>query len=257
MDLIRVFPRRTNWTPTDDLSFVGEPPLFRPEEMPVKISITFSWDIKEGERLKRSWSRFYRDVQLGGPALDDRAYDFTPGLFVKAGITFTSRGCPRNCPWCVVPKLEGKIRELPIQPGNIVADNNLLACSRGHIEAVFEMLGNQKGIDLQAIDSRLLQQWHVDQIKKLKIKALWVACDTNGAYKNLERTQEGIRMSTDEMIQAMEIIGALLRSKPEIIEAIIARLKEADKMEAEKNDISKSYCEARKKIIKGRKNEQA
>jgi hypothetical protein len=25
--MIRVFPRRTKWTPTDELAFVGDPPL--------------------------------------------------------------------------------------------------------------------------------------------------------------------------------------------------------------------------------------
>lgn len=65
MDLIRVFPMRTAWTPTDDLAFIGDPGLFRPPEMPVKISVTFTWDIPEAERLLRSWSVYYSDVQKG------------------------------------------------------------------------------------------------------------------------------------------------------------------------------------------------
>ncbi len=49
--MIRVFPRKTAWTPTDELAFVGDPPLFRPPEQPVMVSVTFTWDIPEGERL--------------------------------------------------------------------------------------------------------------------------------------------------------------------------------------------------------------
>ena len=30
---------------------------------------------------------------------------------VEAGIGFTTRGCVRNCPFCVVPKKEGKLRK--------------------------------------------------------------------------------------------------------------------------------------------------
>jgi len=138
--MIRVFPRKTKWTPDDDLAFVGDPPLFRPPEMPVKISVTFTWDIEEGQRLYRAWKEYYQDVQIGGPAYGDKGEDFTPGRFVKEGVTITSRGCPNNCSWCFVPKREGKIRELDIKNGWVVQDNNILACSNNHIRGVFDML---------------------------------------------------------------------------------------------------------------------
>src|SRR5574343_1284372 len=141
--MIRGFPRRTSWTPLDRLSFVGDPGLFRPPEQPVHISVTFTWDIPEGERLYRSWSRFYRDVQLGGPAFGDRGGLFVAGRYVKDGVTVTSRGCPNQCGFCLVPEREGDIRELPIVDGWDVADNNILACSQKHIHAVFEMLRGQ------------------------------------------------------------------------------------------------------------------
>lgn len=58
--MIRVFPRKTKWTPDDELAFVGDPPLFRPSDnQAVYISVAFSWDIQEGLRLKKSWKRFY------------------------------------------------------------------------------------------------------------------------------------------------------------------------------------------------------
>ena len=31
MKIIRVFPRRTSLTPVDDMAFVGNPPMLRPE----------------------------------------------------------------------------------------------------------------------------------------------------------------------------------------------------------------------------------
>lgn len=43
MTLIRVFPRRTKWTPTDSYAFVGDPPMMRPEADEVHVSCVFTW----------------------------------------------------------------------------------------------------------------------------------------------------------------------------------------------------------------------
>lgn len=194
--MIRVFPRRTAWTPTDDLAFVGDPPLFRPPEQPVRVSVTFTWDIPEGKRLYRAWSQYYSDVQIGGPAFADPGGNFTPGQFVKTGVTITSRGCIRYCPWCVVPDREGcNIREYPIMDGWIVQDNNLLACSRPHILAVFDMLRRQKrgAIFSGGLDARLLQPWHLDALGKIRINELWFACDTPAGLGPLENIAERLK----------------------------------------------------------------
>lgn len=190
--MIRVFPRRTKWTPTDDLAFVGDPPLFRPPEQPVRISVTFTWDIAEGERLYRAWGGYYSDVVLGGPAFGAPGFDFTPGLFLKEGVTITSRGCPRNCSWCFVPKREGKIREIEIKPGWIIQDNNLLACSVDHIQGVFWMLKRQKQATIFSggLDARLLTSWHIDLFQTIKIKELWFACDSESSLNHLKKASD-------------------------------------------------------------------
>ena len=187
--MIRVFPRRTKWTPVDNLAFVGFPSMFLPPDQPVKISCVFTWDIPLAERLLKAWSKHYSDVQIGGPAFGDQGGDFVPGRFIKAGATITSRGCSRRCPWCFVPGREGKIREIAIQPGWIVQDNNLLACSREHIVAVFAMLKEQKrGINFSGgLDCRLLQPWHRDLFDQIKIDELWFACDSSEQIRHLER----------------------------------------------------------------------
>lgn len=207
--VIRVFPRRTKWTPTDDLAFVGDPELFRPPEMPVKISVTFTWDIPEADRLYRAWSVYYQEVQIGGPAFDDSGDTFTPGQFVKSGITFTSRGCSKNCDWCLVPKREGWIRELPIRDGWDVADNNLLACSRGHIEAVFDMLRRQpEAIKFSGgLDAEMIHQWHVDLLKTIRLKFAWFACDYPGAIKNVERVADLMADFSIEKKRCYVLIG--------------------------------------------------
>lgn len=188
---IRVFPYRTKWTPTDDMVCIGGPSLFRPgtPETPVRISVTFTCNRPEAERIAAEWRHYYRDVKVGGPAYGDAGGEFVPGMFLKEGCTITSRGCSKNCGWCVVPKREGAIRELKIQPGWIVQDNNLLACSDGHIRAVFEMLKAQgRRIYFNGgLDKHFLKDWHRELFDSISVGELWFACDTKGDVPWLEK----------------------------------------------------------------------
>lgn len=191
---IRVFPRRTHWTPTDEYCYFSEPPLFRPgtSETPVHVSVTFTWDKPIAERLYRAWSQFYSDVQIGGPAYDSYAGDFQPGMYLKEGCTITSRGCPKRCGWCDVPRREGALRLLPIVPGWIVQDNNLLACPRDHTSRVFEMLREQdRRIYFNGgLDKHYLAIWHLDLFDSISIGELWFACDQLIDLPALERAAE-------------------------------------------------------------------
>lgn len=191
--MIRVFPRKTKWTPDDELALIGPPPLFMPGgEHQVKISCTFTWDIAECERLYRAWSAHYDDVELGGPAFGDCGGDFEPGVFVKDGITHTSRGCSKNCDWCMVPEREGSIRELPITPGWNVNDNNLFACSMPHVERVFDMLRDQKKpiVFSGGLDAELMHKGLADLLMSIKIGEAWFACDYPGGVKYLEKVAD-------------------------------------------------------------------
>ena len=194
-ETIRVFPERNQWTPTDSLVFTGPPPLpqFRPTDKntPVFVSVTFTWHRAYAEQLAQMWRAHYGNVRIGGPAYDDPGGEFTPGRFLKIGCTITSRGCPKKCGWCKVPFSEGNLRELrAIQPGWIVQDNNLLACSRPHLERVFSMLRQQgKRIFFNGgLDKHFLQSWHRELFDSISIGELWFACDIGGTdLGHLER----------------------------------------------------------------------
>ena len=190
--MIRVFARKTKWSPTDELAFYARPPLFVrnwDKNMLVMVSATFTWDIDNAYELAKAWSLHFDNVQVGGPAFGDPGGEFVPGRFIKEGVTITSRGCPKRCPWCFVPKREGKLRELKIQPGYIVNDNNLLACSQGHILAVFDMLSHQrKGAQFNGgLDIDYLKPWHVELLKGIRVKEIWVACDDQAGLKRLDK----------------------------------------------------------------------
>lgn len=179
MRLARVFPRRTKATPTDALAFIEPPGLFPPEVDAVHVSVTFSWDIPRAEWLAKQWEHI-APVTVGGPAMGTRGQDFEPGVYVKHGYVITSRGCPNRCWFCDVWKRDGDIRELPIRDGHNVLDDNLLACSEGHVQAVFEMLGRQRGVEFTGgLEAARLEDWHVERLRALRPKQMFFAYDTD------------------------------------------------------------------------------
>lgn len=180
MKIARVFPRLTNATPIDNLSFIGEPlTLFPPKVDEIHISVTFTYDLKYAFHLKREWSNI-APVKIGGPATGERGEEFIPGKYLKKGYVITSRGCRNRCWFCSVWKREGDIRELTITEGYNILDDNLLACSDDHIKSVFQMLKNQKekAQFTGGLEAALLKSWHVDYLRDLKPKQLFFAYDT-------------------------------------------------------------------------------
>jgi hypothetical protein len=183
MRIIRVFPRRTNATPDDLLAFVGLPffPGLLPAADEVHVSVTFTWDVADAFRLRDAWARYYPVVKIGGPALNTGldVLPFEPGVYLKEGYTITTRGCPNRCSFCLVPEREGPLRCLPIRPGRIVLDNNLLAAPRGHIERVLDMLARQPGkrIFSGGLEAARLEEWFVQAITAIRFCRVFLAYD--------------------------------------------------------------------------------
>ncbi len=180
--ILRVFPIRTSHTPTDDLVRIGDPDLLPvPDVDEVHISCVFTWHREECHRLADAWQlRLPKaTVKVGGPGFGDRGDEFTPGFYVRSGITITSRGCPERCKWCYVPDREGRIRLLPIREGHIIQDNNLLACSQEHFAAVCEMLSQQPKAArfVGGFQIARFRSWHLDCLYPLRIREIWTAFD--------------------------------------------------------------------------------
>jgi hypothetical protein len=193
--IVRVFPRQAKWTPDDDMAYVGDPPLFFPAADEVHVSCTFTWDKPECERLALAWNKIYRTVKLGGPAYDDPGKTFEPGMYIKKGYVITSRGCTHNCPFCLVPRREGKLRTLPIKEGYNVEDNNILACPREHQEAVFDMLSRQKDKPrfTGGLEAALMNEWFAEQCKIHKVAILYLAYDRPAQGNALIRAEKILR----------------------------------------------------------------
>jgi hypothetical protein len=176
-EVIRVFVRRTSQTPGDLLAFVGDPPLFLPSAEEVRVCCVFTWDVDAADRLARSWSVHYRRVSVGGPGVGDRGGEFVPGLFVKRGVTFTSDGCPNRCAFCLV---RHPLRVHPVvQPGNLLQDDNFLACPRPHRVKVYAMLRGQHRIVLSGgLDAERLEDWDIEELRGLNLQQLFLAFDS-------------------------------------------------------------------------------
>jgi hypothetical protein len=210
--IVRVFPRKTSMMPTDPYAFVGDPPLWKPEAHMVHVSVSFTWDIEEGRRLREAWAQHYPVVKLGGPAFnnggfiperteikegDERQWArwirirdrFVPGMYIRHGVTFTSRGCDNDCPWCLVPQAEGKLRTIQIMPGHIVQDNNLLQCPASHRRAVFQMLSSQRKAASfpGGLDARLVTDEVANELRGLRIHQVFLAADTEGMLRPLSK----------------------------------------------------------------------
>lgn len=188
LKIARVFPRKTNATPIDEYVFFDMPGLFLPPIDEVHVSVAFTYDLPRAHELAEQW-RHIAPVKIGGPAMDEPGAEFVPGRYVKKGYVITSRGCPNNCWFCNVWRREGRnIRELPITEGNNVLDDNLLACSDGHIREVFDMLKKQKfgrPMFTGGLEAKRLKDWHVEALRQLRPKEIFFAYDTVDDYEPL------------------------------------------------------------------------
>ena len=120
--------------------------------------------------------------------IDDMFPDYSIYPKVSYAIGYLTRGCIRSCPWCVVPKKEGKIRayktwreiKRPDSRDIVFMDNNVLACEHG-IEQMKDMVGENVRIDFnQGLDARLITPEIAELLGKLKwIEYVRVSCDTD------------------------------------------------------------------------------
>jgi hypothetical protein len=196
--IARVFPRRNRATPDDELAFTGPPDLFA-EADEVHVSVTFTADKPIAERLAEAWQHV-APVKVGGVAYGDTGSGpFTPGMYIKPGYTFTSRGCPRRCWYCSVWKRRPQATPIfPFAPGWDVLDDNLLACPEWHVRNVFNMLSHQ-GRQVQfsgGLEAKALEDYQVALLADLKPRPnCFFAYDPGDPFETL-------KSAADRMIAA-------------------------------------------------------
>lgn len=128
-------------------------------------------------------------------------YDFAIG--------FLSRGCIRNCPWCVVPKKEGTLRQYDdierISQGRkhvVLMDNNFLANDPDFVSDQLRK-ANKLGLYLdfnQGLDARLVTEENAKLLASVKWKGscktnayIRFSCDTQSMLPHLQKAVRHLR----------------------------------------------------------------
>jgi len=195
MKIIRIFPRKTTMTPDDSLVVFNRKPCFVDEADEIHISVTFTADLPLVDKLVDRW-KYVAPVKVGGPALDDFGDEFIPGRYIKVGNVITSRGCFNNCWFCDAWKREGRtIRELPINDGWNLLDNNIFACSIDHQEKVYQMLLRQKERPrfTGGLEAARLTNWNAEWLRKLNSESMYFAYDEPKDYEPLAQAARLLR----------------------------------------------------------------
>lgn len=121
-----------------------------------------------------------------------------------ASLGFTTRGCIRSCPWCIVPEKEGNIRAhtgifeflRPDSKELVLMDNNILALDWG-IYQLEETIDLNLKVDCnQGLDARIIAE--NSSISKLLAKIRWLksirlACDHKSQMEAVEKAVTAIR----------------------------------------------------------------
>lgn len=177
----------------------------------VYLSVVFSWHALKAVKRVRELLKQGKKVRVGGPAVAYRPHLFdevaTQGATVGGTIhalprhhpdaTFTTRGCIRNCKFCIVPKVEGDLIELDDwETKPIICDNNLLAASRRHFDIVIDRLKSAgiTGVDFnQGLDARLLTSYHANRFTEIDFKCIRLAWDYTPMESQFMRAYEILR----------------------------------------------------------------
>jgi hypothetical protein len=109
-------------------------------------------------------------------------------------LGFLTRGCPRRCPWCVVPEKEGGIRahadfqEFVRHKDVVLLDNNILASPHG-TRQLEGMAAQGLRVDVtQGLDARLVGEAEARLLAKVRwLKPIRLACDSADMIPFVER----------------------------------------------------------------------
>jgi len=176
-------------------------------------SCVFSWHAKRVQALPQ-------DVESNGPGVNLKSelpaeiehimpdYSLYPNVDFSMG--FTSRGCIRQCPWCIVPTKEGRIkpwssidefwdrRHRKIK----LLDNNFLAQPVPH--TILSKLAEERvEVDFnQGLDIRLVDEQIAFYLSRVKAEKLRFSFDDIAYEKEL---REGVKLLQENGVRSRKL----------------------------------------------------
>jgi len=155
----------------------------------VYASCIFDWNRQKAQDLANCC------VEVGGSGWDMSARlpyeieniypDYSLYGNEDTAVGFLTRGCPRQCPFCIVKDKEG-IKSIKVanlsdfwrgQKFIEVMDPNLLACP-DHMELLQQLVDSKAWINInQGMDCRLLNDENTELINMMKVKMIHFAWD--------------------------------------------------------------------------------
>lgn len=148
-------------------------------------------------------------------------YSIYPNIPHDTAYGFLTRGCPNQCPWCVVPKKEGQIKpymdcdQIAIEGRKklVLMDNNILASGEYAKKQMSKIIDRGYCIDFnQACDARLV----TNDFAQLMAKIKWIGrrirfgCDTK---KQIEECERAIRLINDYGFRGEYFIYTMIGGK--------------------------------------------
>ena len=126
-------------------------------------------------------------------------YSLYPELTKDTAYGFLTRGCPNNCPFCIVCAKEGrksyKVADLSEwwngQKNIVLCDPNILAC-REHMDLLRQLADSKASVDInQGLDARLLTIENIEAIKRIRLNKIHFAWDL---MKNTDAIIAGLNL---------------------------------------------------------------
>ena len=157
----------------------------------------------------RVWEGLFPEAEAVQPD-----YELVPTW--KSTILFATRGCPRKCGFCSVPKLEGpptvseqSVRDLiyPDHTKAVFFDNNILGLPVA--KAIFEELADA-GVEVdfnQGMDVRFIDDEYARLISNMNCPIVRMAFDYAGIRLSVER---GIQLLKDHGIRGRRMVFYVL-----------------------------------------------
>lgn len=138
-----------------------------------------------------------KEIIKGGTGYDlenklpDEVEHIMPDYSIYHSITqntaygFSTRGCPRACPFCIVACKEGRISRKVSdlsewwdgQKNIVLMDPNTLAC-KDHMDLLRQLADSKAWVDInQGADARMLTEENIDALNHVRLKSIHFAWD--------------------------------------------------------------------------------